>query len=327
MKTRFLLAALFLVTSSAQAELVIYTDRSTDRLSAAAQKFQESTGQAVRVVESNYGELASRLKAEGSSTSADLLLVKDLVFLENASQNGWLQPMQASSAVQNVRPQMKDPSLLWTGLTYRVRTLVYADGSSAASKINSYSDLGQEEWAGKLCLRSSESSYNQALVAFLVKKLGNAKALSLVKSWVDNLAQAPLKNDTAVIEAIANGQCEIGLVNHYYLAALLAKNPSLPVKLKFISQGQGVHSNGAGIGIIKHSKQKALAQKFIDLMLSAEILLPFSQAHFDYPTVKGLEPTSLIRNWGSFTLDPTPWSEIGKSVPSTARIFQEAGYK
>lgn len=327
MKLLSLFLAAFLLVSNARAELVLYTDRPTDRLMSAAQKFQEATGQTVRIVESSYGDLSKRLKAEDSATSADLLLVKDIVFLDHASQNNWLQPMQSTAAVQSVRPQMKEPNLLWVGVTYRARTLVYADGSSAAVKINSYSDLGNEEWAGKLCLRTSDSSYNQALVAFLVKKLGAAKALSVVKSWVDNFAQAPLKSDTVVIEAIANGQCEIGLVNHYYLAALLAKNSNLPVKVKFLSQGQGVHTNGAGIGIIKHSKQKVLAQKFVDILLSADILLPFSQAHFDYPTVKGLEPTSLIRNWGSFTLDPTPWSEIGKSVPSTAKIFQEAGYR
>ena len=79
--------------------------------------------------------------------------------------------------------------------------------------LNSYEGLADPMWRGRLCLRTSKKVYNQSLVAMLIAEHGEAKTEQIVKGWVANLAADVFANDTAVIEAIAAGQCDVGIVN------------------------------------------------------------------------------------------------------------------
>lgn len=321
------LLATALFTGTAMAEIVVYTDRPTARLQPAGTRFEELTGEKVVFVEAAYPDLAKRLELEGAETPADLLIAKDIVFLADATGKGFFQSMQLSPAVERVAPAMRESSGKWVALTYRARTLAYDPQRVNAAEIENYEDLAQDKWAGRLCLRTSKGSYNESLTSFLLAKNGTAGAKSILEGWIANLAAPVFPNDTSLLEAIAAGTCDVGIVNHYYLAQLHALNPNFPVKIKFLEQNKGgVHANGAGIGIVKGSKNAGLAQKFLELLLSDEFQLQISAGHLDYPAVAELQPSSLIKDWGTFKADTTPWSEIGTFVPAARALMKEVGY-
>lgn len=322
-----LLILITLASQSAQAGLTVYTDRPTARLQPAADRFESLTGQKVKFIEASYNDLSKRLDSEGQNSPADLLITKDLVFLGDAVKNNFLQPMRLTPSVQKVALALRDSASNWVALTFRARTMAYDPSRVNAAEIESYDDLADAKWAGRLCLRSSKSSYNQALTSYLVATRGESATLATLKGWIENLAAPVFANDTALLEAIAVGTCDVGVVNHYYLAQLHAKNPNFPVKIKFLDQKKGgTHLNGAGIGIVRASKQQELAQKFIDLVLSDEFQLQISAGHFDYPAVSNLLPSSLIKEWGAFRGDSTPWSELSNHIPAANSLMKEAGY-
>lgn len=328
-RTLFSVLALSLLTASAQAEITVYSDRPTSRLQPAIDKFTAQTGETVKVLEAGYGDLAKKLEAEGEASPADLLITKDIVYLSDAVKKNLLQPMQPSANVLKVRSAMRDPQNLWVALSFRARTLVYSPSRvTDVSEINTYEDLAAEKWAGRLCLRTSAAAYNEALGAFLVSSYGKEKATALFDGWVQNLGASVFKDDSAIIRAIAVGHCDLAVVNHYYLGMFKFENPNSDVTIKFLEQDKnGVHTNGTVIGIVRTSKKQELAQKFIDTLLSADIQLPFADNHFEYPAVEGLVPGTLIKDWGTFKIDSTPWTEVGTFLPAAREIFKEVGYK
>ena len=73
-----------------------------------------------------------------------------------------------------------------------------------------------------------------------------------------------LGSDIDVLEAIADGSCDVGLTNSYYLGRELEEDPDFPVAPVWADQnGRGTHVNLSGLGIVKGTDQRA---KGIELM-------------------------------------------------------------
>ncbi|WII73500.1 extracellular solute-binding protein [Bdellovibrio sp. 22V] len=327
---KMLIAALLVsMTVVAQAEtLTIYTDRPTARLQPIVDQFKADKGVEVVVVEKPYADIVAQLEAEGANSPADLIFTKDLVFLSDLTNKGLLQPLTSAAVKSRVAPAMKDANDHWVAVTYRARTLVYDSSRVNPSEISSYEDLANPKWAGRVCMRTSKGTYNVALIASFVHHKGETTAKNIVAGILENLAVDVYPNDTAMMTAMANGICDVGIANTYYLAGMVQQNPNFPVKVLFANQDStGAHVNGSGIGIAKNSQNAALAQDFISLMLQEPAQLHLSSSHLEYPAAVGVTPNTLIKDWGTFKADATSWSVIGESVPAAVRIIKELDYK
>lgn len=328
---KLLVAALLLTVSAvaAQAEtLTIYTDRPTARLQPIVDQFKAEKGIDVVVVEKAYADVLAQLQTEGAATPADLIFTKDLVFLSDLTNKGLLQPLTNAAVKARVAPAMKDLNDHWVAVTYRARTLVYDSTRVNPSEIANYEDLADAKWAGRVCMRTSKGTYNVALIASLVHHKGEAQAKNIMSGILENLAVDVYPNDTAMMTAMANGICDIGIANTYYLAGMVQQNPNFPIKPLFANQDTtGAHVNGSGIGVVKYSQKAALAQEFIALMLQEPAQLHLSSSHLEYPAAVGVTPNTLIKDWGTFKADATNWSVIGEQVPAAVRIIKELDYK
>lgn len=327
-KASVVFAAALLLSVNALAEVVLYTDRPTARLLPAAQEFEARTGEKLIILEMPYRKLLERLKVEGENSPADLIFVKDMVYLAELSKGGFFQPMTSPAVTSLVEPQMQDPAKLWNAVTFRARTLVYDPAQVNPDEINTYEDLADAKWAGRLCLRTSNAGYNEALVASFIENMGYDAAKTVVDGLVQNLAMAPARNDNAVIESIALGQCAVGIVNSYYLAGYYATNANFPVKIKFLNQNTtGTHVNGSGIGIAATSKNVALAEKMIGILLEEKFQLQMSSEHLDFPARKGLLPNTFIKDWGTFKVDTANWTTVGARADEARQLFREVNYQ
>lgn len=319
----FLLAQVSVVASAAT--VVVYSDRPTARLAPHAQEFEAATGHQVVIVEAGAGDLLKRLALEGAGSLADLLILKDFVFLHDAAEAGLLQAL--GPAATGVEASMQNPEKGWTALTFRARTMVYNPQFVKASELSTYENLATPEWEGSLCVRTSKSSYNEGLVSFLVEKHGEAEARRITKGWVANLARPPFPNDTAIIEAVSRGECLVGLVNTYYVGQAKSQNPNLQVEVFFADQASGgVHTNGSGVGLLKTADDAAAARTFIAHLLSPSAQQRLADAGFEYPAVRSVVPGTLIRDFGSFTAAPFNWATLGLHVIKSRQIMTEAGF-
>lgn len=328
MKSLMSFALSLLMAPAAFADLTIYTDRPTDRVRPVAEIFTAKTGQKVNIVEEAYPALLKRIETEGANSPADLIFTKDLVFLSELARKGHFQAFQSSTIVHSVDSSMRDPQNLWTAISKRARTIMYNPNRVQASELSTYEDLADIKWAGRLCLRTGKGSYNEALVASLIVNNGAAKAKEIVAGWVENLAVDPFPNDTKMLEAVANGICDVAIANTYYLAGIIAQNPQFPVKAYFANQNNtGAHINGSGIGVAATSKQAALASQFIEILLQDDVQLSLTGAHYEYPAKINLLPSTLIREWGGFKADSANWSVIGDEAAAARSLIQEVEYK
>jgi iron(III) transport system substrate-binding protein len=308
------------------AELLVYSARHYGQ-EPALDAFTKKTGIQVKMLTGNTGELFERLKAEGDKSPADILLTVDAGNLWNAARAGLLAKVDSPELATNIPAHLRDPENRWFGLTVRARTIMYNTNKVKPAELSTYESLGDPKWKGRLCLRTSGYIYNQSLLATMIKRQGEARTEEIAKSWAAN-QPVLINSDTKILEAIAAGQCDVGLTNHYYLARLVAKDATFPV-LPFWANQQttGTHVNVSGAGVTAHSKNRANAQKFIEFLSSAEAQQMFADVSFEYPANPQAAINPIVAKWGKFKQDDINIASAGEFQAAATRLADRAGYK
>jgi iron(III) transport system substrate-binding protein len=324
-----LLAGLAAVGAPAQADdLVVYSARNEQLIKPLFDTYTAQTGTRIRFVTDKEGALLARLKAEGANTPADLLITVDAGNLWLAAQDGVLTAVDSKTLAANVPAHLRDPDNRWFGLSIRARTIVYNTARVKPNELSTYEDLGSAKWKGRLCLRTSQKVYNQSLVAMMMARLGEAKTEAVVRSWVANLATDVFPDDTKVMEAIAAGQCDVGIVNTYYYGRLMKKKPDLKLALFWPNQSdRGVHVNVSGAGVTAHAKHRDAAEKFLEWLSSEKAQNQFADENLEYPVNPRIKPHPSVAAWGSFKQDTINVSEAGRLQAQAVKLMDRAGYK
>lgn len=318
-----------LLAPLAQADTVtVYSARNEQLLKPLLDRYSKETGTEIRLLTANEGALLARLKAEGASTPADLLITVDAGNLWLAAQQEQLRSLNSAVLQKNVPAHLRDPGNQWFGLSVRARTIVYAKGRVKPSELSTYEDLAAPKWKGRLCLRTSKKVYNQSLVAMMISELGETKAEAVVRGWVANLATDPFPDDTSLLKAIAAGQCQVGIVNTYYLGRLLAKEPDFPVALFWANQGgSGTHVNVSGAGVTRHAKNPAGAQKLVEYLSQEAAQNFYVDEDLEFPANPKVQPNSIIKTWGPFKPNLLNVSKAGELQAAATRLMDRAGYR
>lgn len=315
------------VRAQAAPELLVYSSRSHYGAEQVFTDFTRDTGIRITFFEGNNNEVFERLRNEGSRTKADVLLTVDAGNLWNAARAGLLQPVASATLEANVPAHLRDPEGRWFGVAVRARTIMYHAGRVNPAELSTYEALADPRWKGRLCLRSSSAIYNQSLIASLIREYGAERTEKMVRGWVSNLA-ATLNNDTAVLQAIAAGQCDVGLTNTYYLARIAAKDPSFPVRPFWADQrAAGVHVNISGAGVTAHTRKRAEAVRLIEYLTRPEVQARLAGASFEYPVNPAVKPAVLLSSWGTFTPQRSGVAAAGQYQAEAVRLADRAGYR
>lgn len=326
-----LLATLVLTTLAgavqAADEVVVYTARIDELIKPVFDAYTAKTGVAVKFITDKEAPLLARLQAEGENTPADLLITVDAGNLWQAEQEGVLKPLNSSVIEANIPAQYRSSTDSWTGLSLRARTIVYSTERVKPQELSTYEALAGKNWEGRLCLRSSKKVYNQSLTATLIETHGVDKTEVIVKGWVNNLATDVFADDTALIQAIDAGQCDVGLVNTYYFGRLHKQVPNLKAKLFWPNQAdRGVHVNLSGAGVTKHAPHPEAAQKLLEWMTGAEAQGLFAGLNQEFPANPSVAPSAEVAAWGSFKADSIPVEVAGKRQAEAIKLMDRMGW-
>lgn len=236
--------------------------------------------------------------------------------------------MDSKVLKQNIPGHLRDPEGRWAGLSIRARTIVYNTDRVKASELSTYEALGDPVWKKRLCLRTSKKVYNQSMVAMMMHTLGADQTKSIVKSWVSNLATTVFSSDTKVLEAIAAGQCDVGIVNTYYYGRLLKKKGKLPIALYWPNQtGRGVHVNISGAGVTRYSKNKAAAIRLLEWLSSSAAQNLFADINLEYPVNPKVKSAPEVAAWGAFKQDQTNLEKAGALQKEAIKLMDQVGYR
>jgi len=314
--------------AEAPAVIQVYSSRNEHLIKPFFDMYTEKTGVVINYITDKEAPLIARIKAEGEATPADLFITVDVGNLWLASQEGLFRSIDSEALVSAVPATMRDTENRWFGLSKRARTMVYNTDKVDPADLSTYEALADEQWQGRLCLRTSKKVYNQSLVGSMMAASSVEDAEQVVASWVENLAVPPFSNDTKAMEAVAAGVCDVTIVNTYYFGRLMADKPDLPLAIHWANQqDRGVHINLSGAGVTKHAKNPEAAQALLEWLASAEAQADFAGINMEFPVNPSVEPTELVASWGEFKEDDANLLSAGANQVESVKLMDRAGYK
>ena len=315
-------------------EVNVYSAREEQLIKPLLDAFSKDTGIKVNLVTGDDDPLLERLKREGDNSPADILITADAGRLYRAMENGSLQPIQSAKLNQAIPANLRDVGNYWFGLTYRARVLFYNPSTVKATDLSTYEDLADPKWKGRICVRSSNSIYNQSLLASMIAAKGEAATKQWAQDLVANFARPPNGGDRDQIKAVASGQCDIAIANSYYYAQMLyggdteQKAAANKVKIFFPNQAdRGTHINISGAGVTASAKNKENAIKLMEYMVLDDAQRWYSTTNGEYPVKRGIEASPELRNWGQFKTDALNLSILGKNNAQAITVMDKVGWK
>jgi iron(III) transport system substrate-binding protein len=311
-------------------EVNIYTYRESKLIQPLFDAFTKDTGVKVNVISASSG-LEQRIKAEGANSPADVLLTVDISRLEDAVQNGITQPINSKTIDEAVPAQYRDPEGHWAAVALRAR-VVYASKERVKQDAITYEELSDPKWKGKICIRSGQHMYNNALFAAMVAKHGEAKTEEWLKGLKANLAQKPSGGDRETARDIAAGKCDLGIGNTYYWALMndkeADKKPWAEATKVILPtfQGGGTHVNLSGVALMKNSPNKADAMKFIEWMVGPHAQQMHADVNYEYPIRAGVPINKTIAGYGALTADAVPLAQIASNRKKASALVDKVGF-
>jgi len=323
-----------LASIASAAEVNIYSARKEDLIKPILDQFTQKSGIEVNLITGKADALLQRLISEGKNSPADILITTDAGRLYRAKQANVLQTFTSDVLSHSIPEQYRDPEGYWYGLTLRARPIVYAVDRVNPEQLSSYQALTQPEWKNRICIRSSDNIYNQSLVASLLANLGEEITLFWAESLVKNFARPPQGGDRDQIKAVASGQCDLAVVNNYYLGKMLTSKDESEVaaaqKVKIFwpnQEDRGTHVNISGAALTKSSKNLAQAIQLLEFLVSDEAQQWYAEKNLEYPIKPGIQAGEILRSWGEFKADNLSLHNLGEHNAEAVMIMDRAKWK
>ncbi|MFC4713600.1 Fe(3+) ABC transporter substrate-binding protein [Planococcus dechangensis] len=315
-------------------EVNLYTARHYDVDDQLYKQFEEETGIKVNLIKGEADELLERIKREGDGTQADLFLTADAGRLDRAKQDDILQSVSSDVLDEQVPANFQDEDQMWYGLTKRARVILYDKESVDPSELSTYEALTEDEWKGRVLIRSSENIYNQSLLASFIELNGEEAAKEWAAGMVENFPRDPEGGDRDQAKAIAAGVGDVAIMNTYYYGQML--NSEDPAEVE-VAEGLGVffpnqettgtHVNVSGAGVVKSAKNKENAIKLLEFLTAEEAQETFAAVNYEYPVNEAVEPSELLQSWGDFKEQDISMSSLGDNNAKAILLFNEVGWK
>jgi iron(III) transport system substrate-binding protein len=311
-------------------EVNVYTYRETKLIQPLFDAFTKESGIKVNMISASSG-LEQRIATEGANSPADLFLTVDIGRLREAVKSGISQPLKSEAIEKAVPPQFRDANGDWIGLSMRAR-VVYASKDRVKQDSISYEELADPKWKGKVCTRSGQQDYNNALFAAYIGHYGEEKAEQWLKGLKANLAQKPSGGDREVARDIAAGKCDIGLGNTYYWALMLNREPdkkawaeATKVILPQFKDG-GTHVNLSGVVLTKHAPNKENAIKLVEWLVGDTAQHLYADINNEYPVRAGIKPNATIASYGELKPDTLPIASVADNKKKASILVDKIGF-
>ncbi len=321
--------------------LNLYSARHYSTDEALYTNFTKATGIKIQRVDADDAGILARLKAEGSASPADVILLVDAARLYKGEVDGLFKPVKSKVLEEALPAQYRATptaeGTTWFGFSTRARVVVYDKLKVKREDVDTYEELADPKNKGKVCIRSGSHPYNLSLFGAVTEHLGEKKAEEWLKGIVANLARDPKGGDTDQIKAVGAGECQIAVSNTYYIARLIrSTNPeekALMEKVGVVFPNQaswGTHVNIAGGAVARHAKNTAAAVKFLEYLASPEAQGYFANGNNEWPTAKGVKvnnPALQAMSGGNFKAETIPLAAVGANTVKVQQMLDRVGFK
>ena len=313
---------------SGSGTLTVYSGREEEIVAPLFDRFEEQTGIEVEVRYADSAELAATIAEEGDNSPADVFFAQDPGSLGSLEDRLEMLP---DAVLERVDSRFRDDDGRWVGTSGRARVVVYNTDELTEDEVpDSVFDLTDPKWKGKVGIAPTNASF-QAFVTAMRLDAGEERTRQWLEDLMENEPKFYEKN-TPVVEAVAAGEIEVGLVNHYYLYLVKEEQgEDTPIANKFLpGDDPGALVSVAGAGVLEGSDDREQAERFVEFLLedAQQRFYTEEAEEAEIPLVAGIDPKPGVPSLEELS-DAGPdvdLSRLGAELEATLQLLNETGY-
>jgi iron(III) transport system substrate-binding protein len=261
-------------------------------------------------------------------------MVVDYGMLEGMVERGLTQPVASPVLDAAVPENLRGAHGAWYGLSMRAR-VIYASKDRVSEDALTYEDLADPKWKGRVCIRSGQHPYNNALFAAMIAKDGDAKTEEFLTALRANLARTAGGGDRDVARDILADICDVGLGNSYYVGLMRSGTggpeqqqwgDAIKVILPTFADHAGTHVNISGAAVAKNAPNRDNAVKLLEFLVSPEAQAIYASGNFEYPVLAGAKVDPIIAALGELKIDPMPLHEVYDHRSEASDLVDKVGF-
>ncbi len=302
--------------------LTLYNGQHRATTEALVAAFTKATGINVTTRNAESPELASQLVEEGDRSPADLFFSEQSPPIASLQEKGLLTPVDAATLKMiPAAYSAKDGS--WIGATARTRVVTYNKKMiTPADMPKSIMDFATPALAGKFGYVKQDGFQEQVMSIVHIK--GRDAALA----WLKGLKQygRSYNGNRIASTAVENGEIAMALSNNYYWYSLAREKGADTLNsalYSFPGNDAGNIFNVSAAGILKSSKSKDAAQRFLAFMVSQPGQTAMVATTAEYPVLAGVASPFSLPPLSNFQAPVTP-ADMGSASEAYA-LEREAG--
>ncbi len=301
--------------------LLVYSGRNESLVGPLLARFSETAGVEVRVRYAETAELAATLLEEGPGTPAEVFISQDAAALGALAAAGVLRRLD-DALLARVPPRFRAPGGEWVGVSGRLRTVVYnTEATSPAALPRGLAEVAAPRYRGRFGVAPTNASFQAHMAAYGVIA-GEPALVELLAAMAANGPRSYPKN-SAIVAAVAAGEIDWGLVNHYYLWRELEENPGAPAANFFMTEGPAAaFANLAGAAVLADREE---ARGLVAFLLSDEAQRYFVEETFEYPLVEGVAPAPGLPPLAALAAPEVDFARVAEALPRTLERIGESG--
>lgn len=299
-------------------------EQTTDSLVAG---FEKATGIQVNVRNDDEDLLTDEIVNEGANSPADVIYSENTPALAFLQDKGLLASVEPSTLAKT-QAKYDSAQGKWVGVSARVSVLIYNPKLIKKSQLpTSVLQLANPRYKGKLAFSPSETDI-QPIITSVVRTYGKAKALTWLDGIKANTGGNIFPDNETIADEVNRGEVAFGLINQYYWYRLAAEvgTSNVHSKLAFLApRDPGYVIDISGAAVLKSSKHKAAAQKFLAFLVSTkgqEIIA--HSISFEYPVDSGVATAKDETPFSQLQPNSITISELGDGATAVA-LLHKAG--
>ncbi|MEJ7824156.1 MAG: iron ABC transporter substrate-binding protein [Solirubrobacteraceae bacterium] len=304
-----------------EADLTLYSGRIQPLIGPAIDLYKKSADKTVKVRYGDSPSLAATLVEEGKNSRADLFYAQDAGSLDAIEKAGNLERLPAD-ILEQVPERFRSRDGRWIGITGRSRVIAYGPKVKTSELPDSPLDLVKPKWRGRVGWAPMNASLQGYITALRLVE-GEDVARKWLKGMVANETRV-FDSNVPIRDAIAKGELDLGLINHYYVAEAQAEDPDYPVKVHFPKEDLGSLINVAGVGVLASSEHKAEAVAFVRTMLGRPAQQYFADSSKEYPLAAGVKPSKELTPLDEIPSPKVDLANLG-DLKGTLELMRETG--
>ena len=302
--------------------LVVYSGRGESLVDPIIRQFADVTGIDVEVKYGGTASLAATLLEEGANSPADVFYAQDPGGL--GAVESLLSPLPAG-ILERSPEWARSPQGLWAGVSGRARVLVYSPERVPESELPAdIFELTDPKWKGRVGWAPTNGSF-LTMVTGMRKLWGEEKTAEWIEGMVANDTTIYPKN-TPQVAAVAAGEIDVGLVNHYYLYRFISEEGE-----EFAARNHHPSGGGpgalvmvSGAGILGTAENRENAERFVEFLLGTVAQQFFAGQTFEYPLVDGVKVNRLLTPLDEINLPDVALADLS-DLEGTTAILRDLG--